>query len=220
MSTGGTKPRVTQPWARISQRLRRNFPGSTGGYSLPRSDNWYRRFLFVRGAVNDHSRDTLAVKIGITEHHLRRLAPFVIQLQVVFPGEADPAMYLHAAVPNFSISVRAIGLRYRNGAARLRGALGQGPRRVIGRRTRALRHQQHIGALVLDSLKGTDGTAELLSRLSVFDSRVEYPLHTSDHLRAERHSCNLKRLRKRAACVTIGPEGFRLSDADLIERHF
>src|SRR6267378_5966553 len=140
-------------------------------------------------------------------------------MQVVLPGEAHSAMYLHAPVANFAISVRAISLRYRNSAARRRDALGQSPRCVIGRRARALGHQQHIGALVLDSLKRPDGPAELLSSFSVFDSRVEYPLHASDHLRTERHSRNLNRLTKRAARVTVGPEHFRLGDADVIERH-
>src|SRR5216683_6022027 len=117
--------------------------------------------LFDRSAVNDHPRDTLTVKGTIAKHHFSRLAPFVIEMKVVLPGEPDPAVHLHTAIAHFAISVRAEGFRYRNRIARLGCVLGQSPGRIIGRRARALSHQQHVGALMLNGLESTDRATEL-----------------------------------------------------------
>src|SRR6267143_2584270 len=156
------------------------------------SCNQPRSFTLLLGsAVNDHPRDTLTVKRTIAKHHFRRLAPPVIEMKVVLPGKPDPAVHLHTAIAHFAISVRAEGLRYRNRAARLGCVLGQSPRRIIGRRARALSHQQNVGALMLNGLESTDRTTELLTRLRKLDGRVKHPLHPANHLGTQRDRCRL-----------------------------
>src|SRR5262245_17697806 len=168
-------------------------------------------------AVDHGSSDPLAMESGITKHRFRRLAALVIQLQIVFPRKADSAVYLHAAITHLAKCVGTVSLRNRNSRTRRWRAFSYCPGGVVSCRSCAFRHQEHVRALVLNGLKRSDGSPELMSGFSVLNCRIENPLHAANHLGTQRDGCNVGSLYQRATRVAISAEDIGSVYAHVIE---
>src|SRR5574342_182193 len=60
----------------------------------------------------DQLRDDLAVPGGVAEGHLRALRALEVDVHVVLPGEADPAVDLDALAGGVAVGVGAVRLRH------------------------------------------------------------------------------------------------------------
>src|SRR5215210_307216 len=103
-------------------------------------------------------------------------------MKSLVPGEAYAAMHLYAEVADFTIRVARVCLRHRNGQGSLFCVIAHQPGGVVNSRPRALCHQKHVSAVMLNSLKLSDWFSELLASLCVFDRCIKHPLHAADHL--------------------------------------
>ena len=130
--------------------------------------------------------DPFAVPLGVAEHRRVGLAALEEEVQVVLPGEADPAVHLDRGVGNAPAGVGGVGLRHR-GRQRQRLGLGVGgPGRAVDGGAGVLGLEQHLRAAVRDRLVGADRPAELLAVLGVLDRHLHRPLGDAGRLGGKR----------------------------------
>src|SRR5438034_301564 len=143
-----------------------------------------RRGFSARSAASGGhaANDQLAVVLGVAVERLQRLRALEVEVQVVFPGEADAAVHLDGVAADLARGVADVRLRHRGRERAVLGAAGERPRCVVGRRVRVLDLQQHLGALVADRLEGADRLAELLAHLRVLHGHVQAPARGAQHL--------------------------------------
>ena len=134
------------------------------------------------------------------EHRLHRQRATQVQVRVVLPGEPDAAVHLDA-----QFGVVHVG---RQRQCRCDGGGQPELFLVLAGRTcgiphagdRGLRGHQHVGAVMLDSLEGGDGAAELLADLRVLDRAVHTIRRTAHGLGgvqgARARQCGVARARE------------------------
>src|SRR5213083_685730 len=115
----------------------------------------------------DESEDLLAMPVGVAVHGFQCLRALHVEMEIVLPREADPAVDLDRLATHVARRLAHVGLRHRRGQRRVLGLRVEGPRRVIHGGVGILDAQEHLGALVADGLERSDGLAELLADLRV-----------------------------------------------------
>src|SRR5256884_5213688 len=121
------------------------------------------------------------MKSCITKHGLGSFRAPVIQVKVVFPGEAHASVNLDSAIAHRAARVARVKLGDGNSSGGIRSVVLESPGRVVNRGTGALRFEVHVGALVLHGLKNANGFAELFARFRVFHGDIERAVHSAYH---------------------------------------
>ena len=133
-----------------------------------------------------HLRDLLAVPGRGPEHRRVGLAALEEEVEVVLPGEPDPAVDLDRGVGDAPAGVGGVGLRHR-GRKRQRVGVGVGgPGGAVDGGAGVLGLEQHLRAAVRDRLVGADRAAELLAVFGVLDRHLHRPLGDAGRLGGER----------------------------------
>lgn len=113
---------------------------------------------------------------AITVKRLIMHAAFEVDVEIAFPGKADPSMELDRSVRNIGprIGCRALG----HPGSHLRiGMTGVDQTScVVEQGSSSIDSNHRIDQGMLDGLKKTNRTLELLSGLGVFDGRLKLPL--------------------------------------------
>ena len=108
-------------------------------------------------------------------------------MQVVFPGDADATVHLHASLNDLARHLTDIGLGDAGRQARSRRAGGDIGDRSGRRRAAGFQPHLHIGEPVFECLVGRQGPAECVPIERPLDSEVEHRLQDADHLGALQH---------------------------------
>ena len=146
------------------------------------------------GALGQDSvGDPLAVPAGVAEHRRVGLAALEEEVEVVLPGEADPAVHLDRGVGDAPAGVGGVGLGHRGGQRQRLGLGVGGPGGAVDGGARVLGLQQHLGAAVGDRLVGADRPAELLAVFGVLDRHLHRPLGDPGRLGGERDAERARR---------------------------
>ena len=143
---------------------------------------------------------------GVAEGELRRLRALEVEVQVVLPREADPAVELNPGARHLPVGVRDVRLGHRRREPGLGSVLVHRPRRVVRERLRVLDVHEHVRGLVLDALVGADRLAEGDADLRVLRRHLEDLLGAAAHLRAERDRGALEHARERGPGGVPGAE--------------
>ena len=104
----------------------------------------------------------------------------------MFPGEPNASMDLDIFRCGMEIGFGAVALGKARHCGKLIVINSCAPCCVVGSRLCRFDFQQHVGALVLDCLEGTDRASELESVLCVLDRHVEDHLCSTDLFGSER----------------------------------
>src|SRR2546425_7967447 len=151
-----------------------------GARGCARPTRW--RAMGARGLVRDVTQDQLAMPVGVAVHGLQRLRALLIEMEVVLPREADPAVDLERLAADAACRLAHVGLRHGCGQSGVGCRRVEGPGRVVDGGVRVLDLEQHLGALVADGLGGADGLAALIAALRIPHAHVEEPARCSHHL--------------------------------------
>src|SRR5580704_3663351 len=152
---------------------------------------WVADLSAFRGdaaGIDYQGGNALAMKGSVAERGLRSFCSTVIQVNIVFPGEAHAAVNLYAPVAYRAAGITGIHLGDRNGCRRIRRVFFQRPPCIVDSRTRTLGFQIHVRALVLHGLKRPDGFAKLFASLGIFDRDIKSPLHATYQFGGQRCS--------------------------------
>src|SRR5215831_10703991 len=117
----------------------------------------------VRAWSGHLAHDQLAMILGIPEHRLQRLGAFEVEVQVVFPGEADAAVHLDGVAADLARGLAHVRLADGGGDGGVLGARVERPRRVVHGRMGVLHGEQHLRAAMPNGLKRPDRLPELLA---------------------------------------------------------
>src|SRR5258708_21517906 len=98
---------------------------------------------------------------GTSEEEFRCLRTLEVQVCRVFPSESNAAMDLDVLRGCFQVRLRAVRLREAANPREVLVGLVRAASGVVGGRPRRFDGQQHVRALVLDRLEGSDRAAEL-----------------------------------------------------------
>src|SRR6201998_4637382 len=142
--------------------------------------------------VDRKAGEPLAMTGRITQSGLGSFRAPVIQMKIIFPGEAHAAMNLNSAIAHCVARIAGVKFRDRNSSSGIRSALLESPSRVINCRTSTLRFKIHVSALVLHGLKRANGFAKLFASFRIFDSDIECTLHSADGLGCESGCSNIE----------------------------
>src|SRR5438105_8548462 len=112
------------------------------------------------------------MKSGVAKGGLRSFRAPVIQVKIVFPGEAHPAVDLNAAIAHRAARVARVQLGDGHRRSGIGGVMLESPCGVVDGGTSAFRFEVHVGALVLHRLKNADGLSELFSGLDRKSTRL------------------------------------------------
>src|SRR2546429_614226 len=88
------------------------------------------------------------MKSCITKHGLGSFRAPVIQVKVVFPGEAHASVNLDSAIAHRAARVARVKLGDGNSSGGIRSVVLESPGRVVNRGTGALRFEVHVGAQI------------------------------------------------------------------------
>ena len=155
-------------------------------------------------------------QLGVAEHRRVRLAALEEEVEVVLPGEADPAVHLDRGVGDAPAGVGGVGLGHRGGQRQRLGLGVGGPGGAVDGRARVLGLEQHLRAAVGDRLVGADRPAELLAVLGVLDRHLHRPLGDPGRLGGERDA---ERGRRRAGSRPSAGQRVLGGDLDAVEAH-
>ena len=116
------------------------------------------------------------VPVRGAQRHRPALGPLQQQVRRVLPGEADPAVHLHALLRGVHGHVAAGRLGQRDRDRRVRVAIGQAGGRVPGRGPGLGHRHPQVGQPVLERLERADRPGELPPLLQVGDGHLQAPL--------------------------------------------
>jgi hypothetical protein len=119
---------------------------------------------------------------GCAQHHLGGFSSPVVQVRVVFPGEADATVDLDVFGGGTGVRLRAGGLGEAGHQRQVGCPVRRAPGRVVGSGSGRLNFQQHVRAPVLDRLEAADRPPELVSELGVVHAHVQASLRPADLL--------------------------------------
>src|SRR5439155_5999671 len=105
-----------------------------------------------------------------------------VEVHVVFPRVADPAVDLYALLGQSALAVAGRDLGHRRRGRTARVVLGNRERGEVAGGAGAFERDDHVGELVLDRLERPDRYPELLALLGVFERDVEDGLGGADDL--------------------------------------
>src|SRR5579864_581154 len=146
------------------------------------------------------------MECGIAKHDLGRFSAAVVEMAVVFPGEAHPAVDLDGPARYLTGRVAGVHLGDRDGGGRARFAAVEHPGRVERGGARTFGPDVHVGALVLHGLVSANWFAELLARLRVLDGDLHASLHPAGELRRKADRRDLESLVESLAGSVTGSE--------------
>src|SRR5438445_2727806 len=101
-------------------------------------------------------------------------------MEIVLPGEADPAVHLDGAARRAGIRVAETRLGDARGAGMLARAMVERVRRVPHERARGLDLRHHLRRHVLERLERAELPAELLACLRILDRHRERSLGAAE----------------------------------------
>src|SRR5687767_5781539 len=159
--------------------------------------------------------EQLAVVGRVAEEDLGALGPLEVQVGIVLPGEADPAVDLDVLRRGVEVGLGAVRLGQGGDDRELVVVLRRRPAGVVRRRLRRLDLEEHVGALVLDGLEGADRPAELDSGLGVLDRHVEALLGPAHLLGGQADGHLVERLRQGGPAGALLAEQLRLHAGEL-----
>src|SRR5262249_36600425 len=167
--------------------------------------------VMPRSPRRDVARDELSMEFRVAVERLQGLRPLEIEMEVVFPGEADAAVDLDGVPRDVARRLTHVGLADRGGH---RGVLRAGverPRRVVDRGMRVLGCHEHVGAAVADRLERADRLSELLAHLRVLHAHVETASRGAQHLgRGADGGSTKERLEQGPRAAGLADDGVRL----------
>src|SRR6266511_2840584 len=149
---------------------------------------WRTRPIITSRMLQVHELgNSLAMERRIPEGEFRSLRALEIEMEVVLPGEADPAVKLDAVGGDAPVGVRDVRLGHADRQRRFGHAFVHRPGGIVGDGLAVLDVHQHVRRLVLDTLVRADRAAEGLTDLRVLDGHVQDLLGSAAHLGTERH---------------------------------
>src|SRR6266545_2954315 len=181
---------------------------------------WRTRPIITSRMLQVHELgNSLAMERRIPEGELRSLRALEIEMEVVLPGEADPAVKLDAVGGDAPVGVRDVRLGHADRQRRFGHAFVHRPGGIVGDGLAVLDVHQHVRRLVLDALVRADRAAEGLTDLRVLDGHIQDLLGSAAHLGTERHRRAVEDAGdRRPAAADLAEPGSRC-EADLFQRH-
>ena len=135
-------------------------------------------------------------------------------MEVVLPGEADPAVDLDRGVGDPPAGVGGVGLGHRGGQRQRLGLGVGGPGGAVDGGAGVLGLEQHLRAAVGDRLVGADRAAELLAVFGVLDRHLHRPLGDPGRLGGERDA---EAVEDRRSSRALGRQRVGGGDPDAVE---